>query len=378
MKIMKFVAPTEQEAILKARDELGKNAIVLNIKTIKPWGIMRLFRRPSAEVTAAVDETDKRPQESDGEAKRQLEKIKELESKLGNTELLLSKMTHQLGVAEQMIKQTDKKKYDNELVQLFYDTLIKQGVLPEVAETVLLDVSYLDEKDKNDINLITKIVYNTIIGIIGWPEPIAMNPQSSRYVIFMGPTGVGKTTTLVKISSDLTLNKNCYVRIITADTYRIAAIDQLKTYAEILGLDITVVYGSEDLKANVRDGKNEHDLVLIDTAGRSHKNYENIVELRDLISVLPNCQKFLVLSLSTGYEDLSRIVNAFSSVSPDFTVIYTKLDETDSVGSILNISYMTGKKISYIAFGQNVPDDIEIARPEKIAKALLGIGVDIF
>jgi len=192
----------------------------------------------------------------------------------------------------------------------------------------------------------------------------------------MGPTGVGKTTTIAKLSSVLSLNHNMKVGFITADTYRIAAVEQLKTYAEILGLDVRVVYSNDDIENSVDEMRILNDVILIDTAGRSHRNEDNVVELAGILNSLPDSRHYLVLSATTKCEDMLEIIHTYETVT-DFDLIVTKLDETASLGSILNICYLTGKKISYVTFGQNVPDDIEVIKPDKIAMSLLGIGAGV-
>jgi flagellar biosynthesis protein FlhF len=303
----------------------------------------------------------------------QQRKITDLESKLTSQSELLDKLMRQLSLAEQL--RVKQRKYDNRMIQVFYDTLIEQGVTPEITERILEDANALEDDSRVDINLISKIVYNKIINILGPAEPIeTVKTRRTRFVILMGPTGVGKTTTIAKISSILMLYHNLKVGLMTADTYRIAAIEQLKTYAEILGLDVGVIYGSQDFENHldpIVDMNN--DVVLIDTAGRSHKNKENLKDLADLLNMIPDATKYLVLSMTTKYEDMLNIVNTYSTMT-DFKLVFTKLDETSLLGAILNICWLTGKRIAYVTNGQNVPDDIEVAHPEIITKALLGIG----
>ena len=393
MKIKKYTARTEQEAIAKVKEELGLNALILNIRKTKPKGIFSLFRKPVTEVTAAYeDKIIKKPEETNtGQLaaaaketavleetevlKRQRDQIVSLEQKLYAQEQLLDKLTGQLSLTGLAGRPQGGRKYDNRVIQVFYETLVAQGVTPEIADKVLEDVNSIDDDSQIDIKLVSTIVYNTIVNILGPAEPIEpIKSKRTRFVILMGPTGVGKTTTIAKISSILMLYHNLKVGLITADTYRIAAIEQLKTYAEILGLDVDVIYNSQDLENHLEPiVDQENDVVLVDTAGRSHRNQENFRELGELLALLPDSTKYLVLSLTTRYEDLLGIANAYS-VLTDYKLLFTKLDETTCYGPILNLCYLTGKRIAYITNGQNVPDDIEVAYPENITKALLGIG----
>jgi flagellar biosynthesis protein FlhF len=166
------------------------------------------------------------------------------------------------------------------------------------------------------------------------------------------------------------------VGLITADTYRIAAIEQLRVYTDILGIDLAVAYSPHDMADHIMKKKPSCDIILIDTAGRSHKNVENMNELQAFIEAAPETEVFLVLSLTTKMEDMVRIADAFNELCNDYKIIFTKMDETDKLGSIVNICHRTGKKLSYITFGQNVPDDIKTVLPGEVAMRLLGLDDD--
>ena len=317
-----------------------------------------------------------------------LENVEEKDKQIANQqqtinqlEEMLAKLTNQLSVSGQVSQTYTAQEYENSTVQMFYDSLVAQGVSPEIAEIVLKDANALDSTAKQDINLLVKIVYNKIIEILGKPRVLVGQETGAGYagatqvVVFMGPTGVGKTTTIAKLSSILLLNHHKQVGLITADTYRIAAVEQLRTYAEIMGLNLQVIYNSDEIADNVDRLRETHDVILVDTAGRSHHNADNIVELKTMLGYIPDSSKFLVLSVTTRQEDLLSIISAYETVS-DFDLIFTKLDETGSLGTLLNICYLTGRKVSYVSFGQSVPEDIEKIQPDKIAKALMGTGIE--
>ncbi|NLK20778.1 MAG: flagellar biosynthesis protein FlhF [Epulopiscium sp.] len=399
MKVKKYEAKTEQEAIEKVKDDLGKEALILNIKKINPKGIFKLFRQPTVEVLAALDgqlnkTNDFKQQESNfnniveetirniSNGSKQSEKtivdeqketIKGLESKLDHLEGLLTKVMERVSTENQIqASYTNEtcRKYNSTILQLFYDNLIKNEVMPELAETILKDLDEMDEETKNDVNNLIAIVYNRIMEIMGNPTQIEMDNKKPKIVFFVGPTGVGKTTTIAKITAHFSLNEKKKVGLITADTYRIAAVEQLKTYAEILNVPVEVIYSSDELLETLEKIK-DVDIVFIDTAGRSHKNAQQFQELDNLLSLVDEKQIFLVLSATTKYKDMLNILNQYSSIS-DYDIIFTKADETTSLGTILNVRYLTQKSLSYITFGQDVPDDIELISPKKMTKALLG------
>lgn len=399
MKIRKYEARTEHEAIEKVKNDLGKDALILNIKKINPKGIFKLFRRPSVEVMAALDEqfnksnptTEKKeldfnnaiqdktyniPDKDSNLSKNVIDEqkktIKSLENKLDNLEGLLKKVMEKVSTENQIqiVDDRDKnRKYNSTILQLFYDNLIKNEVLPELADAILMDLDQVNEESTNSINDLVGIVYNRIMQIMGTPNPININDKS-KIIFFIGPTGVGKTTTIAKITAQFSLNMHKNVGLITADTYRIAAVEQLKTYAEILNVPVEVIYSPEELPETLEKMKNK-DIIFIDTAGRSHKNMQQFQELNHLLEKIDDKEVFLVLSATTKYKDMINILNQYSPIT-DYHIIFTKIDETTAIGTILNIRYLTQKPLSYITFGQNVPDDIELMSPEKMTKALLG------
>lgn len=168
------------------------------------------------------------------------------------------------------------------------------------------------------------------------------------------------------------LSKKLKVALVTSDTYRIAAVEQLRTYANILSIPLKVVYTAEEMES-IRDELLAFDIVLIDTAGRSHNNVEQKEDLIKLLASVPEDEQevFLVLSSTTKYKDLVRISQVYSEMTK-YNLIFTKLDETDTVGNIYNLRVLTGAPLSYATWGQNVPDDIGKFNAQKIAKQLLG------
>ena len=196
--------------------------------------------------------------------------------------------------------------------------------------------------------------------------------EETSVVLVIGVNGVGKTTTIAKIASMMKLSGKVKVALVTSDTYRIAAVEQLKTYANILGVPLNVVYSSEEM-TGIMDELKEYDLVLIDTAGRSHNNKEQKEDIHRLLETVPEPERevFLVMSATTKYRDLVKISQAYSEITK-YNLIFTKLDETDAIGNVFNIRMLTGAPLSYMTWGQNVPDDIGKVDAQKMAKQLLG------
>ena len=195
----------------------------------------------------------------------------------------------------------------------------------------------------------------------------------SRVVFFVGPTGVGKTTTIAKIASRFRVEEGKKVVLFTTDTYRIAAAEQLRTYANIMEVPFRVIYSEDELKQSLEEFK-DYDFVLVDTAGHSHKNEAQKEIMNGFLHALEGIAEkevFLVLSATTKYRDLVIIADSYSAMTK-YNLIFTKVDETMTLGNLLNIKLYTGASMSYVTYGQNVPDDIEDFNPQKTVKQLLG------
>lgn len=206
--------------------------------------------------------------------------------------------------------------------------------------------------------------------LLGEPDIIkAKDDGKPNVVVFIGPTGVGKTTTLAKIAADFTLNKQKKVGLITADTYRIAAVEQLKTYAEILNIPVSVVYSPNEIRDAISKFSDK-DLILIDTAGRSHKNKSHFEELKTLVNAISADETYLVMSANTSKAAAREILEYYSFIK-NYKLLFTKLDETPVPGIIVNARYLTGRPLSYTTAGQSVPDDLDVANPKAIVSSFL-------
>lgn len=214
---------------------------------------------------------------------------------------------------------------------------------------------------------------NEIVRLV---EPAYAQVTQSRLLAFVGPTGVGKTTTLAKMAAQYTLfhGKNCAV--ITIDTYRIGAVEQLKIYAEIMGVPLEIAMSPPEFAEAVRRHQNK-DFIFVDTAGRPARNTEKVAELQAYFGALEEeAGVILVLSSNTKHRDLLRAVRHFGKVNCT-KLIFTKVDETDTLGCILNVICHTGSPVIQITDGQNVPDDIQNMYPKKLAKLLTkGVAAD--
>lgn len=261
-------------------------------------------------------------------------------------------------------------------VKMLYNVLLENEVQEKYINQVLEDMDKVLQTSHSLDNLLSN-VYQKMVLKLGTPTKITPGERRPKVVFFIGPTGVGKTTTIAKIASKFKVEEGKKVGLITADTYRMAAANQLQTYANILGVPLNVIYSADELLDTVKKQSREYedlDVILVDTIGFSHKNEEQRQDTKKLIGALNDfydSEVYLVLSATTKHKDLIDIADSYMEFA-DFNLIFTKLDETKSLGNIFNMKQYTGAPLSYITVGQNVPDDIEILNTQKLVKQLLG------
>lgn len=404
MIVKKYTGKDETEAVMKAKDDLGSNAVVLNVRTMKQRGLAKVFKKDFVEITAALEEKDFAQNVNNNKptfSRVSSEAIKKQQSQINlladdradtnapkQSEIIEKKLDslHDM-LRNQMVKEEDTDKKEDvkpavrpennanfKSLKLIYNKLLENEVSEKYANAIINDIENSMKKESN-LDSILASVYQKIILKFGEPEAIE-DDDRRKIVFFIGPTGVGKTTTIAKLASDFKLARSKNVAMITADTYRMAAVEQLNTYASILDVPVNVIYSPSEIVESIEE-LSDYQMIFVDTAGRSHKNTEQRDEIIEMISNVRNSGIdadiiiFLVMSVTTKYRDMVNICDAYKSLN-SYRLLFTKLDETDSVGNILNIKLYTGAPISYTTCGQNVPDDIESVDVQKLAKSLLG------
>lgn len=416
MTINKFQGKTEEEAIAKAKQEFGENAVIMNVKEVKPKGLFRAFKNSTYEVTAAMEE-----KEQFVNPKRALQNTKKLhdsinlsadekidipkpEAKPDFRELIQKTMPNSSRMQEPEEKKIEQRLDDlsNRIeeslartpkgekpeaenpvrekpsseefhfVRILYSTLLKNEVNEKYVNQILDEIEKFI-RPGNSVDMILSNVYQKLILRFGQPKTIDLSGSKPKILFFVGPTGVGKTTTIAKIASKYKVEYDKKVAFITADTYRIAATEQLQVYANILDAPMAIVYSQAELNDSIAKFE-DYDLVFVDTAGFSHKNEKQRNDMKTLLGGVSeeyNKEVYLVLSATTKYMDLLDIVDSYREIA-DYKLIFTKLDETTTYGNLLNIKLYSGADLSYTTNGQNVPDDIEVFDTQKIVKKLLG------
>ena len=258
-------------------------------------------------------------------------------------------------------------------VKVLYNTLLDHEVEEIYINQLLEDMGKILSSG-NSIDYLLSSVYQKMVLKLGQPHVITLSEERRpKVVFFIGPTGVGKTTTIAKLASKYKVERGKKVALLTADTYRIAAAEQLNVYAKILETPFTICYSPDDINTCVSENA-DADLILVDTVGFSHKNEKQKADLEKMINSLDDKYDkdiYLVLSATTKFKDLRDIVDTYRSFT-DFRLLFTKLDETLAYGNILNMRMYSGAELSYVTDGQNVPDDIKVLDAQACVFGLLG------
>ena len=397
MIIKKFQGKSENEAVETAKKELGSNVVIMNVRSVKRKGLFSFLKPQLTEVTVALEEESEqriaapvKKEEQKEQSKRPLVEAiaseegartdnSAIEEKLDNLHTLLEQQLQKPEEEKEKEKEREKEpaqeREEGELerfMKLLYNTMLENEVNEKYANQIIDEMEKMN-KPGMPFDYALANVYQKMILKFGKSSEITPAQKGPKILFFVGPTGVGKTTTIAKIASKFSVDEGKKVALLTADTYRIAAAEQLRTYANILEVPFRVIYTTEEVGQALADFK-DYDFILVDTAGHSHHNEAQKETMKDFVHSadgLAEKEVFLVLSATTKYSDLISIVDAYSAMT-DYKLIFTKLDETDTLGNLLNIKLYTGADLSYVTCGQNVPDDIENFNPQKTVKQLLG------
>ena len=392
MIIKRYLVNSMNEAMTRIRYELGKDAVIISQRKIRKPGVKGFFSKKVIEVTAAVEnvkKTEENNVQSSIEAikkvlaKEELSEIKpqiksqvqreqnkeekpkeemlveekvEAPSNEANAELV-KEMQEMKNMINSMVSNAPVKAARKTKVQ----TKLESNDLSEkVVKKILAKVKTVEENVDEMAKV--KIVIEKMINIT--------KPKLQGRIVLVGPTGVGKTTTIAKLAGRIALIEKKKVGLITIDTYRIGAVEQLKTYADIMNIPFKVVLTLKDMEAAL-ESMEDCDVILIDTTGRSSKNTMQISELRAYVDKVKSDNIHLVISCTTKNKDIEAVVEGYKVLNYK-NVIITKLDETSTYGSILNILDSAKKPLSFVTTGQNVPDDIKQMTASEISNLILG------
>lgn len=361
-----------QEAIALVKADLGKEAVILHTKRLRKRGLFGLFGSSKVEVVAATDE---KPARNGAQAATQLQRppvnqAGQEAAAAGD----LSWVRKELDEIKRALQHRSAPGQEENLpagVAAAQSLLVEQEIHESLIRELLATIrARATGEQLDDGEWVKRELLFELARAIPCADPASM-ASGSRVQCLIGPTGVGKTTTLAKLAANHALLGGKRVALVTVDTYRIAAVEQLKTYAEIIGVPVDVAFTPQELREAV-ERRRDFDIVLVDTAGRSQKNKMQMAELRAFLEALDDPQVHLVLSATTRQKDMYDIVERFSQLPFEY-LIATKLDETSTYGLLYNACRLTGKALSYITNGQSVPEDIEVADASRIAELIVGV-----
>lgn len=406
MRIKKYTASSMKEALLKIKKDFGDDAMILKTRKL-PRRIFSLNEQETIEVTAAIDEGKvskafplpplkvnnpgvyQRPRAvgkefpasagaafiSDGNDKEEMPQnpVVPMITRMDTQEQLrMMELKEEIREMKSLLKsilRTGQSCASGGFAgewAILYKRLVDSEIRTTIAESLIRKMIHSSQNATNAL-------HDRFITAVGDSFPVSgplrLKSGSPLVVAFVGPTGAGKTTTIAKLVSYYSLHKKGAVSIITADTYRIAAIEQIRAFADIVGVRLHVVFNPQEAQDALTLCEND-DIVFVDTAGRSQKNNTHMKELASLVEVLRPDDTHLVLSATTKDSDIHDVIKRYREV-PIHHLLFTKLDETVKIGNIFNAVNQYAIPVSYFTIGQNVPEDIEIAQPVKFVQRLL-------
>jgi flagellar biosynthesis protein FlhF len=357
MNIRKFIAKNSSEAIKMVKKEMGDDAVILRTRSVPYSGKDAETAGQGVEVTAAIDydATGIREPVMDvnkeiKELSRELKEIKEA--------ILFSDATDVL---------TPEFYFDRDIKEK-YNYLKTLGINRNLIGKIMSEnrpATHSSSKERSHLLQESLLKIMTKIKI----DTDRDTEKGQRIYTFIGPTGVGKTTTLAKLAAQSALNKGMKTAMITLDTFRIAAAAQLEAYARIMGLPVEVAVSGKELNSAIRK-YSDYDRIYIDTAGRSPNSDQGNRDIMNLFRDNANVHGYLVLSATTQYKNMVHTSERFENL-PFHSYIFSKLDETDDLSPMINFLILKEKPVSYFTTGQQVPEDIEIASRKKMASILL-------
>ncbi len=262
---------------------------------------------------------------------------------------------------------TAAEQHHDDLVAMLED----RGIDHEAAATIARFAEpQMSTSQRRNVDACRQFLAKTVAGLVQTSGPLWEPGQPQKRVSLVGATGVGKTTTIAKLAAEAITRSNARVALVTIDTYRIAAVEQLKVYGDIMGLPVEVVLSPEQLQEAFRRHRDK-DLILIDTAGRSPQDNLRIDELNEFLGDGAEVENCLVLPATTEERLLQRTFDAFSKL-PLSRLVFTKLDETDRCGALINVPTRNNLPLAYLTNGQKVPEDLLLAEPQNVAELVMG------
>lgn len=379
MSARTFKANSIKEAIGQVKASLGAEAMILSTRRI-PKGPQNPYGKDCFEITAAPQDDMSVSIQAGPEKMRE-----KPASWIGEPSILeyggdWQDIRSELSEIKDMLLISNRISGIPQLLGLhpaclsLYSRLLATGISEQRVWAFMKAGGAFEPKPAADPEAVTRHVVKALKGVIRVTDPFPKKEGTRSVAAFVGPTGVGKTTTIAKLSAELSLKQKRNVGIISVDSYRIGALDQLKTYASIMGLPCFSAFNREDLAQALQkmEGK---DVILIDTAGQSHRDIKRLKELGELLGKDLSIETHLVLSTAIKPDDMKEAATNFSILKPS-SYVFSKVDETRTRGGIIDQLLDLKLPVSYITNGQRVPEDIFCATQKRVLRLVLqGAGV---
>lgn len=388
MNLRTYRAESMSAALIKVKKDLGREAVIVSTRTIKAGGLLGLGARTMVEITASAeaealprklrtDTMSRRMEDDAGLAKGVAMQMTAPAAVHACESISTSAVQRELQDIKSLVEDLKARSKKDEIELLpaelreAYIKMIQNQVAEELAGELIRQIN--DKRrdgERVDAAYVTEFLIRQIAKLLTPGCSINLDASGrTKVVALVGCTGVGKTTTAAKLAAHFQLVEGKKVGLITNDTYRIAAVEQLRTYAKILNIPLEVVMTPEDVRTALHRLQ-DCDIVLVDTAGRSQFDEIKLKELSRFLEAAGADEIHLVLSSNCSQPVLMKTAAQFSKLGVN-RVIFTKLDEAVGIGTLLNVMQKVKAKISYVTTGQNVPDDIEVANSRRIAEMIV-------